>query len=120
MKSISFRYRNHPLDLFRNTDTLELPNPEEKFEDFLVQFLPHFQSDNRVAFVDDLYKLLHNEIDEVESDKFIKNIGINKNEQEIKEKIKLIEEDLIKDAYQNFYSLVLTNKIEIIENDKRQ
>lgn len=121
MKGIHFRYRNHPGDLFRSTDTIELPNPEENLEDFLAQFLPNFQSDDRVTFINDLYKLLHNEFfNQTERDKFIEFIGTNKTEQEIKAEIKLTEQKLIRDAYQNFYSLVLTKKIEITENDKEQ
>ena len=84
MKNVIFRYREHPGDLFRNTDRTELPNREEELENFLVQFLNNYQSDSRVVYVDDLFKLLHNEFsDDLEKEKFLKIIG-NKTEIETK------------------------------------
>ena len=119
MKTTLFRYRNHPGDLLRNTDTIKLPNPEEELEDFLIHFLSHFQSDSRVTYVDDLFKLLYDDFfNETEKLKFLKIIG-NKTEKEIKEEINSVQNELKKEAYKNFYNLILNNKIELITNGKK-
>lgn len=112
-----FRYLSHPGDLLRNTDIIPLPNPNEDLEEFLIWFLHGFQSDDRIAYMDDLYKLLQNEFTEnSEKLKFIERVG-EKTQKEAKDEIELIEEELKQESYRNFYHLVLDNKIEIIENN---
>ncbi|MCI3936655.1 hypothetical protein MQX03_05560 [Chryseobacterium aahli] len=119
MTKIYFKFNEHPGDFLRNTDVIELPNPKGDLENFLVQFLKHYQSDEKVTYLDDLYKLLDNDFfEETDKNKFINFIG-NKTESEIKNEIKLVENELINEAYQNFYNLIQTNKIQIIENDKK-
>ena len=119
MNSINFKYKAHPSDFLRNTGIIMLPNPEEDLESFLIQFLNHYQSDERVTFLDDLYKLIDDEFYSNEDKaNFIKIIG-NKSEQEIREEILEIENELKNEAYTNFYNLVLTQKIEILGNGEK-
>lgn len=120
MENIKYRYKKLPGDFVRSTAILELPNPNKELENFLVQFLPHFQSDERVTYADDLYKLLDDDF-YFEEDKieFINTSGIINSEKEIKEEIQIVMKELIDSAYKNFYSLVLTNEIEIIENAEK-
>ena len=58
MKNILFKFKKLPSDLLRGTSTLQLPDPEKDLDTFLVQFLPLYQTDNTVSYVNDLYKLL--------------------------------------------------------------
>jgi len=43
----------------------------------------------------------------------------DKKEKEIKEEIKLVENELKNEAYKNFYNLIFNNKIELIINGKK-
>ncbi len=111
-----FRYKKHPGDFFRNTELRALPNPDENLEDFLIWFLDHYQSDSRIALIDDLSKLIDDEFeDENDKAKFIKSIGL-KSESELLAEIESIENELKEEAYQNFYSLVREGKIEVLAN----
>jgi len=119
MNNIYFKHKDHPGDFLRNTDVIELPNPQSDLENFLVQFLKHYQSDERVTYLDDLYKLLDNEFfNEEDKNKFIQLIAC-KNDQEIKNKIQLVESELKNEAFKNFYNLIQTKQIEIIENGEK-
>lgn len=119
MSKIYFKYNEHPGDFFRNTDALILPNPQDDLENFLIQFLKYYQSDERIAYIEDLHKLLNNDfLSEADKNDFIKIIG-NKTEQEIKNEIQNIETELKSEAYENFYNLVQTKQIEIIHNGKK-
>lgn len=119
MNKVYFKYKEHPGDFFRNTDIAELPNPQYNLESFLVQFLKHYQSDERVTYIDDLHKFLDNDFfNEEDKNNFIKIIG-NKTEQEIKDEIQHIEIELKNEAFENFYNLALTKQIEIIENGEK-
>lgn len=112
MKPLHFRYKSHPGDLLRNTDIVPLPDPKENLEDFLVWFLTHYQSDDRIAYLDDLYKLLHNEFSN-EEDR-LKFVDQRDDTIEIQDEIDLIEKDLEAEAYENFYHLLRTDRIEIV------
>jgi hypothetical protein len=115
MKKILFKYKEHPGDLFRNTDVIELPNPDNNLEDFLICFLDNYQSDKRIAHIDDLSKLVENEfLDENEKERFENFIG-NKTQEELLSEIELIENELKAEAFRNFYNLLLSNKIEIVK-----
>lgn len=119
MKTIFFRFREHPGDLLRGTLDKKLPNPEEDLDDLLLQFLPCYQTDDTVAFLNDLYKLYNEEFgEEEEMLRFVKYIGGAKTKKEIQIKINEVENDLMMRAYQNFYQLILENKIEIFINDE--
>lgn len=119
MKKTFFRYRVHPGDLLRNTGVVELPNPNNNLEDFLIWFLHNYQSDNRIAYIDDLNKLLHDEFSSEEDRvNFIIQLG-NKSDKEIQEQIKLVEDELKVEAYTNFYHLILSNKIEILSDNEK-
>ena len=118
MDTVYFKYKEHPKDLLRSTDTVKIPNPVDDLEGFLIQFLKCYQSDERVAYIEDLYKFIDDEFfDEADKNSFIEIIG-NKNEQEIKAEIQRIETELKNEAYVNFYNLVQTKQIEIIYNGK--
>ena len=120
MNMLYFRYREHPGDFYRNTDVIPLPNPQIDLENFLVQFLTHYQSDERITYVDDLYKFIDDDFyDENDKKEFIKSIG-NKTEKAIKQEIQNIEIELKNEAFSNFYNLVRTQQIEILENGKEQ
>jgi len=115
MRKISFKYKIHPGDLLRNTDSVELPNPDENLEDFLVWFLDNYQSDNRIAYLNDLYLLLDNEFSN-DSDKqdFVNHLK-DKTEKGIQEEITEIEHNCKDEAYRNFYHLLSSDKIEILK-----
>jgi hypothetical protein len=116
MKKVHFRYKAHPGDLFRNADVVALPNPDENLEDFLIWFLNGFQLDQRLTYINDLAKLLDDEfLEDADRDAFIAKIG-NKTNDEIKEAIVLVENELKIEAYENFYHLVSTNDIEILND----
>ena len=113
MNNIYFRYKEHPADLLRSTDIVELPNPEENLEEFLVWFLKNYQSDSQVTYLNDLYKLLHNDFtNESDEADFIEFSG-KQTEKEIREEINLTELKLKNKGYQNFHELVQENKIEV-------
>ncbi len=119
MNKLYFKYKVHQGDFLRNTDIVELPNPNDNPEDFLIWFLSNYQSDNRIAYIDDLYKLLYNEFSTEEGKaEFINQIG-PKTDKEIQEEINLIEDELKIEAYSNFYNLLLSNKIEIISDNEK-
>jgi len=42
MNTISFKYKEHPGDLLRNTDIIRLPNSDDNLEDFFVWFLNNY------------------------------------------------------------------------------
>ena len=120
MKNILFKFKKLPGDLLRGTSTLQLPDPEKDLDTFLVQFLPLYQTDNTVSYVNDLYKLLDDDFqDDDDLIKFINYIGGEKSKEEIKNEIKSIENELIAKAYKNFYQLILENKIEIITDAEK-
>lgn len=120
MEKLFFRYKVHPGDLLRNSDVVELPNPNDNLEDFLIWFLHKYQSDNRITYLDDLNKLLYDEFSSEEDRSiFIKQLG-NKTDIEIQEEADLVENDLIIEAYKNFYHLLLSNKIEIVSSNEKQ
>lgn len=110
MSQVLFKYRVHPGDFFRNAEIAKLPNPEHNFEEFLIWFLDNYQSDSRIAYIDDLSKAIEEEN--------ITTILIGdksfKNKSEIQNEIEVIENELKAEAYENFYRLLRENKIEII------
>lgn len=113
MQKLFFRYKDHPGDLLRNSESIELPNPNDNLEGFLIWFLSNYQSDHRIAYLDDLYKLLYNEYSN-EKDRLtvLNTLGI-KTEKEIQENISSVENELKEEAYKSFYHLLLSNKIEV-------
>jgi hypothetical protein len=119
MKKILFKYKVHPGDFLRNDGVVELPNPNDNLENFFIWFLNNYQSDNCIAYLDDLYKLLHNEFSNDEDRvEFINQIG-NKTALEIQEEIDFVADILKAEAYRNFYHLLLSNKIEIVSNNEK-
>ncbi len=59
MRKIYFKCKTQPGDLLRDTSVVKLPDPETNLEDFLVWFLPDYQSSNDVAYLNDLAKMLY-------------------------------------------------------------
>lgn len=119
MNKVYFKFKEHPGDFLRNTDSVELPNSQENMENFLVQFLTNYQSDEKVSYLDDLYKLLDNEFFNEEDKNKLIQLTNCKTDQEIKNKIQLVECELKNEAFGNFYNLVQTKQIEFIENGKK-
>lgn len=116
-----FRFWEYPGDLLRDSSITLRPNPDEDLEAFLLQFLPCYQRDETVAFFDDLYKLRYEEFeDDEEMAKFVEYIGGAKTKEEIQIEINEVEDDLKQRAYENFYQLILDDKIEIITNGEKQ
>lgn len=116
MKSIYFKFREHPGDMFRGTLKQKLPEIDKEFEEFLVQFLPCYQRDNEIAYLNDLYKLLYDEYqDEKDKRNFIEYSELRE-KNEIKNEITKVEENLKIKALENFYYLVMNNKIKVFEN----
>lgn len=115
-----FRYINHPGDFFRNSEIVELPNPDKDLEKFLVWFLTNYQSDDRIAYLEDLYKIKNKEIhSDLEKSRFINEHDL-KNDISIKKEIYSIEKKLKHEAYQNFYHLLLNKKIELVNHYEKQ
>ena len=114
-----FKYNTHPGDLFRSADILQLPNPDDNQEEFLVQFLDNYQSDQRVAYINDLFKSLDDEFaNDFEKEQYTKLIG-NKTPEKLKSELKSLQNDLTNEAYKNFYNLLLNNKIELSIDGKK-
>lgn len=110
---VYFRFREHPEDLFRSTDIIKLPDPDKDQDTFLVQFLPNYQSDQTIAYINDLYKLKHNKVsDEDDKDNILETVG-GKILEQVDEEIKSVTQELYNQALRNFYDLVLENRIEI-------
>lgn len=117
---VHFRFKEHPGDLFRNTDILQLPHPDDKDSDnFLVQFLKNYQTDHTIAYLNDLYKLLYDEFSDDDKANIIETIG-NKTLEQVEEEIETVTAELYAEAYKNFYKLVLNQKIEIIYDLKEK
>lgn len=117
MKNIYIKFRKHPGDVFRNTEKSIIPNPIKNQEDFLVNFLTHYQSDQRIADLDDLYKVLYNEF----SDEIYENTLLNQKEidtkTDLQNQIDELEEELMREAYRNFYEWILVGRIEVYTMD---
>ncbi len=116
MNNIYFKYNNHPGDFFRNTDITNLPNLNEDLESFLIQFLHNYQSDEKVALLNDLYKLLYDEFYDIEDKNEVINQFGTMSKNELITEIALLETNLKEIALENFYYLILNKKIKIIEN----
>lgn len=111
-----FKFKEHPGDFFRNTDLVKLPDINKDFDEFLIQFLPNYQSDNTVTYLDDLYKLLFDEFESICHKKnFISTSGITCKEK-IQEEIELTIERLKYKALDNFYRLLYSQKIEVLNS----
>lgn len=114
--NVYFRYKEHPGDLFRSTELIKLANPDEDLESFLIQFLNNYQSDQRIAYLNDLYKLEDEQFyDEIPQDGSSSDLPY-KSDQEIKREILLLENKLINEAFENFHHLILLKKIDLVTN----
>ena len=120
MDKAYFRFKEHPGDLLRNSSLTELPNPKVNLEDFLIWFLGDYQSDTRVTYLDDLYKLLYNEFSTKADEKQFMEFCGKRSLPKLKAEIELTEHRLLNEAYQNFYFLISNNKIEIIGSNSLQ
>ncbi len=115
MKRVYFRYKTHPGDLLRNSNFMELPNPDKNLELFLIWFLDNYQSDKRIAHIDDISKIINDEFIDLDEKSNLKPIRVDKSKEELLIEITLVENELKAEAYKNFYHLLLSQKIEIIE-----
>ena len=112
--TVKFKYHTPPGDFFRNAETQELPDPEHDLETFLIWFLDNYQSDNRIAYLDDLAKLLDDDFENNEARQLVLNSIGHLSKSEIREEIANIEAELKFEAFKNFYWLTRANKIEIV------
>jgi hypothetical protein len=115
MNKTYFRYKVHPGDFFRNTDVVELPNPEDNLEQFLIWFLHRFQSDQRIAEINDLSKLTNEEFGGDNERMELEEYYGKCTKDELLTQIAEIENELKAEANCNFYELVLHGDIEIIQ-----
>lgn len=114
MHKTRYRFRNHPGDLFRNDEYQKLPDPQTEKEDFLIAFLSNYQSDDRVAYLDDLYKCLYDEFTGESEELEFANTANMKDKNIVLTEIKQLETILINEAYWNFYELIKLCKIELL------
>lgn len=112
--TVQFKYRTPPGDFLRNAELQHLPDPENDLEQFLIWFLDHYQSDSRVAYLDDLSKLRDDEFENNEARQSVLNSIGHLSKSEIREEIASIEAELKFEAFKNFYWLTRANKIEIV------
>jgi hypothetical protein len=94
---------------------MELPNPDKNLELFLIWFLDNYQSDKRIAHIDDISKIINDEFIDLDEKSNLKPIRVDKSKEELLIEITLVENELKAEAYKNFYHLLLSQKIEIIE-----
>ncbi|NLB63601.1 MAG: hypothetical protein GX801_05770 [Fibrobacter sp.] len=113
MTSTLIQFINHPGDLFRNTQAVKLPDPDTNLEEFLVLFLPYYQSDQQVALLNDLYLLFHKEFPDSEAEKLFKQENDISNDSDVLRKITALESQLKHKAYQNFYHLIREQKLAV-------
>lgn len=107
-----FKYKKHPGDLLRDTSVQELPDIHKNKEDFWVWFHPNYMNSETVAYLNDLYKWLDDELDENEEREFQEFYGTMTKE-EIRHEIELTETELTLESLENFYELIRTQKVEI-------
>lgn len=93
---------------------MPLPDPAKDLESFWVWFLDGYQSDQRVALLDDMYKYLQDEHEGDERNGVADADLTCKSKDELLLDIKVLENKLTQEAYANFYQLVLSNQIEVI------
>lgn len=114
MSEVLFKYRVHPGDFFRNAEIAKLPDPNNDLEGFLIWFLDDYQSDERIAYINDLWMLLE--------DQQVTPVQVNEktfySNGEIQAEIAELESQLKDEAYRNFYDLLRENKIQIISRDE--
>ncbi len=115
MERTKFKFKSHPGDFLRSDNITPLPDPNSDPDTFLLWFLSNFQSDDRVAYIDDLYKLLNDEIEEEIEHLDFKVENQGKSKSEIQEEINQMAEILKREAYENFYQLILDQKIQVME-----
>lgn len=113
MNTTYFRYKQHPGDLFRDTNLHLLPEVDSQLEPLLTSFLRNYQSDPRVAYLNDLSMLLNNEFEDESNElHFRKQIGFLSNP-EIELEIQSIECKLKTEAFERFYVMLVSGEIEV-------
>ena len=118
--TIFFRYKVHPGDLLRNNSVQKLPDPISEQEDFWVWFLPNYQNDETISYLNDLYKIKGDCFQNEQEKRDFETIYGKINQFELDNKIQDIEQQLTFESFRNFYSLVLNGKLDIIINHEKQ
>jgi hypothetical protein len=111
-----FKFKQHPGDLMRDASIKPIPDPIKEQEDFWLWFHPCYQSSQDIADLDDLYKLLHDECDDddlLENEFYEPYTALSK--PELQKVIDEYEMGITADCFENFYQLVASGMIEIIE-----
>lgn len=115
--TVYFQFREHPGDLFRNTDVTELPDPIKEQERFWTWFHPRYQDSDDIFSLNRLYKACENDYEtENEQVEFERDFG-KLSESMIADEIKKLEAKITIDAFQNFYHLIHSGQIHILGGD---
>lgn len=102
----SYQYPSHPGDFFRDASPHEVPNPDVDLEAFLVAFLDCYQSDEKIALLNDLYKLQNYEFEsEVEEQKF-KDSLLPEHLANLEQTIQHLESKLRIEAEMNYTTMI--------------
>ena len=116
MEKIYFKYNEQTKDWFWDEKTHALPNPQKDIQQFLNWFLKDYETDKRVLYLKDLYKIRSKSL-KIEEEQEIKLKYKLKPESEVEEEIKNLEENLRLEACENFYELLMQNKIKIVDQE---
>lgn len=98
-KTIYFKFKNHPKDLFRDCSVNRLPNPKTSEADFWVWFHPNYQNSDDIALINDLFVKLEREP--------LNSILINDIEE--------LRKRITYDSFENFYEQISNGNIIIIK-----
>lgn len=112
MKTIRFRFKNHPGDLFRNDSVQVLPDFHTDKENFWIWFHPNYSGSETVAYLNDLNKWVEDIGDGVENPEFEKWYG-KMDLEEIMEKIGSVEKQLDLESLEGCYGMIGGQKIRI-------
>jgi|GEM_PF-6250604 len=114
MEKIYFKYNEQTKDLFWDEKNHSLPNPQKDIQQFLNWFLRDYKTDERVLYLKDLYKLKNKEFNTAKEQEIIVKYNL-KPDAKIEEEIQNLEEKLRLEACENFYDLLMKNKIKIVD-----
>lgn len=112
MLKLSFKYKIYSGGLFRDNSIQVLPDFKTQKQEFWIWFHPNYQSDEKIAYLNDLYKWYD---DELELPEIIQFGHMNKEELSIE--IERIEQKLDFESLLYFYELIKSGEIEIIFNE---
>lgn len=119
MEKIYFKYNEQPENMFWDEKIHSLPNPQKDIQQFLNWFLKDYETDKRVLCLKDLYKIKSKAL-KAEEEQEIKLKYNLKPELPVEEEIKTLEGNLRLEACENFYELLMQNKIKIVDQEEEK